>query len=225
MSVGSAVNEARIRERSRVASTASTGGTAGAGGAAHRPARRYGAELDEAIRAAVRDELAAGNYAGVTFEGVAKRAKTSKHVIYRRYPSRAHMVIDAWIQRPPAADSPATSSGDLRTDLLRLGRSFSDQFERAGVDTLRGLLGEIPGDQVHRLATETQSWVIDSVTAILDAARERGDIAQDPLPPHVVSLPVVLVRHELLFSGGLDSRTLTELIDTVLLPLLTAGTR
>jgi AcrR family transcriptional regulator len=38
-----------------------------------------------AIRAATRAELADYGYAGVTFEGVARRAQTSKPVLYRRY--------------------------------------------------------------------------------------------------------------------------------------------
>ncbi|MHA3683278.1 TetR/AcrR family transcriptional regulator C-terminal ligand-binding domain-containing protein [Leucobacter sp. HY1908] len=168
----------------------------------------------------MRDELEEGTYAGLTFEGVAKRAQTSKPVIYRRYASRAHMVLDAWVQYSPIKDKPFVSSGSLRQDILALGRDFSDRFERVGVETMRGLLAEIPADQVQTLTTTSTSWVLDSLMLILDAARERGEISRSPVSPRVLSLPLVLVRHELLFAGKLDDSALAELIDSVWLPLL-----
>lgn len=188
-------------------------------GKSEKTSRRRGVELDEAIRQAVRDELEEGTYAGLTFEGVAKRAQTSKPVIYRRYASRAHMVLDAWVQYSPMKDKPFVSSGILRQDLLALGRDFSDRFERVGIETMRGLLADIPADQVQTLTTTATSWVLDSLAVILDAARDRGEISPNPLPPRVLSLPLVLVRHELLFTGMLEDSVLAELIDTVLLPL------
>jgi len=191
-------------------------------GTPEKATRRYGPELDEAIRQAVREELEEHTYSGLTFEGVARRARTSKPVIYRRYASRAHMVIDAWIQYSPTKDKLFVSSGSLREDLLMLGREFSDRFEHIGIDTMRGLLAEIPADQLQSLTATTSSWVLQSLTTILDKARERGEITRGPLPPRVQSLPLVLVRHELLFTGTLDDGALAELIDTVWLPLLTA---
>lgn len=187
-----------------------------------KAARRYGPELDEAIRQAVRDELEEHTYAGLTFEGVARRARTSKPVVYRRYVSRAYMVLDAWIQYSPARDKPFVSSGDLRDDLLRLGRDFSDRLERIGIDTMRGLFAEISPEQMQAFAATTSSWAMRALATVLDEARERGEIVRGPLPPRVQSLPVVLVRHELLFAGGLEEGALAELIDSVWLPLLTA---
>ena len=60
-----------------------------------RPARRRrrDEELLGGIRQAVRDELRDHGYPGVTFEGVARRAGTSKPVLYRRFDSRAEMVL------------------------------------------------------------------------------------------------------------------------------------
>ena len=49
-----------------------------------RATRRSGEELREAILDAVLCELFDRGYAGLTFDGVAHRAHTSKPVIYRR---------------------------------------------------------------------------------------------------------------------------------------------
>ncbi len=160
---------------------------------------------------------------GLTFEGVAKRAQTSKPVIYRRYPTRAHMVLDAWIKYSSMQDCPFASTGSLREDLLALGREFAGRFQQIGIETLRGLLADVTEDQVQILTSTTSSWVLDCLEKVIDSARERGEISASPLPPRVESLPLVLVRHELLLTGGLDEGALTEIIDTVLLPLMTAS--
>lgn len=184
--------------------------------------RRRGEELDRAIRAAISDELAERGYANLTFEGVAKRARTSKPVLYRRYTSRAHMVIDAWTHNPPA-DAPTSSAGALRDELLALGRSFSNRFEALGIDTVRGLLAEVTPQDAEQLADVTTAWIPTRLAAILDAARSRGEVGPEALPPRVQSLPLVLARHELLQGGSLDEDTFADILDTVCLPLFTIG--
>ena len=63
--------------------------------------RRRGAELEQAILDAAWAELCEVGYTALTIEAVAKRAGTSKPVIYRRWPSRAHLVIAAWARQQP----------------------------------------------------------------------------------------------------------------------------
>lgn len=192
-----------------------------------RPERRRGEELDQAIREAVRDELSARGYADLTFEGVARRARTSKSVIYRRYDTRARMVLEAWIARTPS-DPPPPGTGSLREDLRVLGRTFSARLDRVGIETIRGLLAEVGPDQLQRLSEATTSWAQHALTAAVDAARERGELRADPLPPSVARLPIVLVRSELVFRADargplLDEKVLDELIDDICLPLLTGS--
>ncbi|RSZ63168.1 TetR/AcrR family transcriptional regulator [Corynebacterium hylobatis] len=189
--------------------------------------RRRGAELDEAIRQAVRDELEAHGYAALTFEGVARRAQTSKPVIYRRYESRALMVVDAWI-RPTPSDPEPTSTGDLREDFRLLARAVFERFSRIGIETLRGILAELPPEQIPKLTETTTSWARDALHVVLAAARERGEIGSRPLPEHVAELPIVLMRNELFFTGRPDTaplrdREIDRIIDDICLPLLRPG--
>ena len=183
--------------------------------------RRHGAELDEAIRQAVRDELEQHTYTGVTFEGVARRAQTSKPVIYRRYSSRAHMVIDAWLQYVDSEDPQFVSSGDLRSDLFVVARTLANRFELIGIDTMRGLLAEMPTEHLQ-LLTEPSSWVIGAMESLLNAAHDRGDITRWPIPARLESLPLALARDELIFTGAFGDEALTDIIDTIWLPLLLA---
>src|ERR1700744_1203463 len=90
--------------------------------------------LMDAIREATRAELADHGYPGVTFEGVARRAKTSKPVLYRRYRSRAHMVVDALIVLP-RQPLPASGAPSLREDMMALLDAIMLRLNRIGIDT------------------------------------------------------------------------------------------
>src|SRR6266496_1702615 len=58
--------------------------------------RRRGATLEQAIHAAVFNELAEVGYAAFTIESVANRARTGKGSIYRRWPTKQELVLDAF---------------------------------------------------------------------------------------------------------------------------------
>src|SRR5437660_1497229 len=103
--------------------------------------RRRADSLVDAIRAATRAELTERGYAGVTFEGVARRARTSKPVLYRRYRSRAHLVFDA-IGPVIMVQSQGIATKSLRDDLLTLLRRVTAQLQAYGTDTIRNLIGE-----------------------------------------------------------------------------------
>src|SRR4030088_534603 len=66
------------------------------------PARRRGAELEQAILRAAAEELTESGYGGMTMERVARRAGTNKNTIYRRWPNRAALGIAAYRQLPGA---------------------------------------------------------------------------------------------------------------------------
>lgn len=185
-------------------------------------ARRHGAVLDEAIRQAVRDELDAHGFAGLTFEGVARRARTSKPVIYRRYDSRSAMVIDVWLRDSPDPDESFVSSGELRADLIAVARAFAERFEHIGGETLRGLLAQSEPAQIERLSAPSE-WVLEAMQTLLDAARARGEITRVDFPSRVHGLPITLVRHEVIFTGSFGEQALTEIIDMVWMPLLVAS--
>ena len=82
------------------------------------PTRRRGETLEHAIFDAVLDELQAVGYAGLTMEGVAARARTGKAALYRRWPCREDLIVDALhYALPSLADPP--DHGNVRDDLLK----------------------------------------------------------------------------------------------------------
>lgn len=56
-------------------------------------------------------------YRGLTMQAVAARAGVSKATLYRWWPDKAHLVLDAY-RAKSARDATSPITGDLRTDLL-----------------------------------------------------------------------------------------------------------
>lgn len=185
-----------------------------------RATRRSGEQLREAILDAVREELSERGYAGLTFDGVAHRAHTSKPVIYRRYTTRAQMVLDALIRHAPA-DLPSESAGDLRADLMALGLALGRRFEHIGITTVRRLIADVDDELLPQLAELAAAPAEQALQRVLDAARARGELAPEPLPERVAMLPLALWHHEMLFIGHVGEAAVADIVDRICLPLLT----
>ena len=82
-----------------------------------RPGRPRDPSRDEAIFAATLALFAEHGYAGVSIEGVAARAGVGKATIYRRYASKAQLVVDAvhvCAESATSCPTPATSGPTSR---------------------------------------------------------------------------------------------------------------
>jgi AcrR family transcriptional regulator len=183
--------------------------------------RRRDEVLMSAIREATKAELADHGYAGVTFEGVARRAQTSKPVLYRRYKSRAEMVFDALstIVIPELSGL----QGSLRADLLATLCALLDRFHRIGIDTYRGLIGEADNELVAAMEAGTTPRLREHIERILSKAHQRGELGPNPIPDRAAMSMFALLRHELFFrSVDVDATVLADIIDVVYLPLIEA---
>lgn len=185
--------------------------------------RRRDEVLMSAIREATKAELADHGYAGVTFEGVARRVQTSKPVLYRRYSSRAHMVFDA-LSTIGVIPELSGSQGSLRADLIATLDALLDRFQRIGIDTYRGLIGEADNELVAAVEADTTPRLREHLTRILSAARRRGELGPNPIPDRAAMAVYALLRHELFFhSDDVDATVVAAIIDVVYLPLIEAA--
>jgi len=182
--------------------------------------RRRAGELADAIRAATLAELADHGYAGVTYEGVARRVRTSKPVLYRRYRSRGQMVLDAVVPRV-ADEITDIDTGSLRGDLIALLEQIAARAQHVGIEAYHRIVGEA-GDSLADTIAELDGGASQKMRTILDNARARGEIGPEPLPARVVLLPVVMLRHDVLFRQVFDPASITDMIDSVYLPLVKA---
>ena len=175
-----------------------------------------------AIREATRAELAEHGYPGVTFEGVARRAKTSKPVLYRRYRSRAHMVVDAFIALP-GQPVPASTATSLREDLLALLDAIMLRIDRVGIDTYRRLIADADDELLDTITAELAELADQTIYRALSDARDRGEIGAAKIPDRAATAIAALLRNEVFFTRGhVGKEALTDILDNVYLPLIDA---
>jgi AcrR family transcriptional regulator len=199
--------------------TAPTPTTRGAG----PPTRRRGPRLEAALLQAAWDELAEVGYTALTMEGVAARAKTSRAVLYRRWPNRPELVVAALQHHIGSDPFQVPDTGSLRDDLLAVLRHLS-----TNVDDL-GLLSFLIADSFNEvgwspavLRERALAGTSPSGTAlVIERAIARGEIDPGRLSPRVRSLPVDLVRHELIMTQApVPDTTVVEIVDRIFLPLV-----
>lgn len=187
-----------------------------AAGATGGSARRRGSRLERAILDAALEELGERGYAGLTMEGVAARAGTSKAVLYRRWRNRADLVRATVRRRQGVVADAVPDTGSTRQDLIQLLTLLSDRFLSIGTDTARGLMAEI--DTLDRDAFEV---VPDAVMIILRRGASRGEIDLSRVTPRIASLPGDLLRHDLFISRQPPSAEgRVEIVDRIVLPLV-----
>ncbi|MBA3822722.1 MAG: TetR/AcrR family transcriptional regulator [Ktedonobacterales bacterium] len=183
--------------------------------------RRRGDSLETDILQAAWDELMVVGYSHLTMEGVAERAKTSKAVVYRRWHSRAELVIAAMIHHQPLMGGDVPDTGSLRGDILILLRRMSLRLEEVGAESIHGLMGEYFNEVPLVLYLRGRQPGAESMSVILRRAAERGEIDSAKVTPRIASLPADLVRHEILLTHApISDATIVEIVDDIFLPLL-----
>ncbi|MEU9041011.1 MULTISPECIES: TetR/AcrR family transcriptional regulator [unclassified Kitasatospora] len=206
---------------------ASAGDSAGHSAVGGKPVRRRGDELERAILDAVWAELADHGYDRLTMEGVAARARTSKPVLYRRWPNRAALVIAALGRNAPDYQEPP-DTGELRADLARFLGSLLHRFDDLPTDAVHGFLVDLLRDPELRAGFTgglTAEGPVSSLGVMMRRAADRGEINPVRITPRVVSLPLDLLRDAFLVGGVVPSdRVVAEILDEVVLPLLKAPT-
>jgi len=180
------------------------------------PTRRRGAALESDLLDAAWAELRAVGYAHLTMEGVASRARTGKQVLYRRWSNRAELVVAALRHRRGSIVDHVPDTGSLREDVLSLMRVVLARQREIGQDVFRGLLAEVADMDPH--FPETMREVLET---LLTRAATRGEIPTADLPTRVITLPVDLLRYDMLVSlEGVTEAGLLSIVDDVFLPLV-----
>jgi AcrR family transcriptional regulator len=176
-------------------------------------------DLETAIHAAVLDELEERGYAALTYDGVAARAATSRPVLYRRWATKAEMVLAAVIaSRTEVTASPDT--GRLATDLSAILGSMRENLGVPLRSTMLGLLAELDADSAESVRGLLSRWGADMVAPVVARARARGEIGSAQVPREVLALPFDLARHELTFRGTLPDERITAIVGVLVVPLV-----
>ena len=164
-------------------------------------------------------------YERLTVDAVATCARASKATVYRRWPSKAELVLAAFIEgiRQVAV---APDTGSLRGDLLHLGKVVCEQA-RQHASTIRAVLVEVSRNP--ELNDAMQHQFLDQreelIRHILQLAINRGEIAEAAIDNDLWDLmPGYLIFRSIIPSRPPTQRTVQALVDHVLIPSLTRPT-
>jgi AcrR family transcriptional regulator len=186
--------------------------------------RRRGEDLEKALLEAAYDELAEGGYAAFTFDRVAERARTSRPVLARRWATREELILASINHHHRTHPLPVPDTGSLRDDLIAL-LTLADQHRTQLMAPLVGQLGGYFQQTGRTLAGLREELIADRETSdqvIIRRAIARGEVDPARLTPRIARLAFDLFRHEALMTGtSVPPEVLTEIVDTIVLPLLT----
>ena len=135
-------------------------------------------EAHRAILDAALELLVEVGYSALTVEGVAQRAGVGKATIYRRWPSKLPLVIEAFGDLPAFEES---DSGDLATDLEQILRSYLRVYNTTPLGAVvPSLAGELPHNpELMDLFTPVVKQRRQPLMNALRRAAERGEIPAD----------------------------------------------
>jgi AcrR family transcriptional regulator len=103
---------------------------------------------------ATRRLLTRDGYDQVTIDAIAREAGVSRPTVYRRWPSKAHVVFDAAFGQPPDA-ALVNTSGDFETDLLVFVRGVLQFWREPVVEAAAlGILADRNRDRELHIRTQ-----------------------------------------------------------------------
>jgi AcrR family transcriptional regulator len=178
---------------------------------------------DVALRQATIELLSEIGYDRLTIDAVAARARSSKATIYRRWPGKAELVVDALTSLKGAPWVPHT--GSLQGDLEAIAQNSASADNLLDARLMMGLITALAHDAELRQVFRER--LIDphteSLKQVLAQAVVRGEVAPYRNLDLLVSVyPALMLRH-LLMSGELpDARFAQRVIDDVIMPLANA---
>jgi len=173
--------------------------------------------IDTQVVSAVLQVLRTHGYRAVTIERIARKVGTARTTIYRRWPSKRHLVAYAVLSEMGA--SPAADTGALREDLeaavRTLLRAFGGPMKRA----LAGLVTDMAQDP--ELATVIRQDVLaarrKSMHEALQRAKARQEIRDDLDTELVLDMLTGPFYYRALFGHApITARMTREVVDYVL---------
>lgn len=191
------------------------------------PATRLGRKRDHSrdpeILDAALDVLAEVGYNRMTMDMVAARAKAGKATVYRRWPSKADLVIEAVACMKKADTDPAKlpDTGTLRGDLIAMMKPHTIVDAEKKLQVMAGLVSMLAQnpeftDAVNEAIVEPRASIN---RLFLQRAVDRGEIPADVDIEQLAMLaPSMAAYRTLVLRKPVDRAFLMGVLDDILLP-------
>ena len=180
---------------------------------------RVEGDRERQILDAALEVLAEVGYDRLTMDAVAQRAKASKATLYRRWNSKATLVVDALASQK--ASPPVPDSGELRTDLLTAFCGMGGLTDHDTTQTFGAVMTALSTDP--EFAAEFRTRVLQPKAqlsrTLFQRAADRGEVRDDLDLDLVAPALAGIVLHRIFVMGETPGPTLIEnVIDQIILP-------
>lgn len=188
-----------------------------AAAAAVRP--RVEGHREQEILDAALQVLADVGYDRLTMDAVAHQAKASKATLYRRWNSKAKLVVEALARTKGTTEVPDT--GALRSDLLTTFCGMGGLTDHGTTATLGAVLTAASTDP--EFAREFRAQVVEPKARvsreIFEKARERGELRDDlDIDIVIPALAGIVLHRVFLFGDKPDPSLIERAVDQIILP-------
>ena len=187
---------------------------------------RVEGDREQELYEATLDLLADVGYDRLTMDAVASAARASKATLYRRWSSKASLVIDALHADKVPGGIPDT--GTLRGDLIALTCRSGGLTDQRQLRILASVLTAIARDEdfAEVFRRDVLGPKAALLTAVFQRARARGELREDvDLDVVVHALPGIVLHRQFMFGTAPDTASITAVIDQIVLPAVVQSTK
>jgi AcrR family transcriptional regulator len=134
----------------------------------------------ERVLTATLDLLTEAGLGGLTFDDVAKRSGVAKTTIYRHWPNRKALIIDACLRMTDGEDEPP-DTGSLEGDVTAILTNLAELLVTARWSSiLPSIVDAAERDpEIAEVHSRLQRWHAAPLRAALERAARRGEIAPE----------------------------------------------
>ena len=187
-------------------------------GPRHRP--RVEGDREAEILEATIEVLAELGYDRLTMDAVASAAKASKATLYRRWSTKAELVVDA-ASRAKGCQLIVADTGSLRGDLIAISCGDGGFTDELPMSMMAGLITALHRDPdlqkaFHELFLAPRLALVNDVYT---RAVQRGEIDVDvDVGLLALALPALLVHQSFILGNQPDDAMVLRVIDNLILP-------
>lgn len=182
--------------------------------------RVEGGREDEILDATVAVVAELG-YDRLTMDAVATAAKASKATLYRRWSTKAELVVDA-ISRAKGCPMPEdVDTGSLRGDMISMACGDGGFTDEMPMSVIAGLITALHRDADLQKAFRERFLAprLELTRKVFERAVERGEIGADvDIELLSTTLPAVIVHHAYVLGIEPTDELILRVIDNVILP-------
>lgn len=202
-------------------------GNTGAAPERARPGRKRDHSKDAAILGATLAVLADAGYDRLTIDKVAAQADAARATVYRRWPTKADLVLDAVHQlgQGDVDFDQLPDTGNLREDMVAMILPQTDEEQRFRTRVMAGLLSLSYAEEPRLTQAATDAglgrWT-RAIETLIQRALDRGEF------PPADTKALAQVVPMLCLARAAQQQTITRefsltMIDSVIIPALRGG--